>query len=468
MRAARSVLILMLMAIGAAAAQARQSDPAPDQIVSIGFRPTDIDFPNPERGFYRPLGTDLAGVDPAEIADAYGQGYRLVYARIDLAPYRDADLPADFLARLDRGFAAARRAGVKLIVRAAYNYPEGEHGYEQAQDAPLPRVLAHLAQLKPLWAGNGDVIAFVQAGMIGAWGEWHTSSNNLTEPAAREAIKDALLDAAPAGRFVQFRYPPYIMQWTPALPPLSAALSGVYRIGFHNDCFLAGPTDVGTFDEDAAVHARQYRYLDQLGDLAPFGGETCNAGDAATTRGGCDVIRAEGAQLNLTYLNATYYRPLFEDRWVRDGCMVEVNRKMGYRLALVSAAYPARVRRGAALDMALVVRNQGWARVYNQRPIDILLRNMKSGRTVRLRAAGADPRRWVAGTDSDAMLQVTVPANLEPGAYAVSLTLPDAAPRLAGDVRYAIRPENADDAKAGQAWDKATGAFAFGSSVTVD
>ncbi len=116
---------------------------------------------------------------------------------------------------------------------------------------------------------NADVIAFMQAGFIGAWGEWHTSSNNLTAPASRNQIRDALLAALPASRFIQLRYPPYVMDGTPTLPPLSAVLTGGLRVGVHNDCFLASKTDVGTYDDDTATAAKQRDYVDRLGDLGP-------------------------------------------------------------------------------------------------------------------------------------------------------------------------------------------------------
>lgn len=195
----------------------------PQEMVTVGFTGSADILPNPERGFYHPAPSDLEKLNAAALDTAYREGIRLVYARMDLGPYRARPLPASSLARLEVGFAAARRAGVKLIVRAAYNYPQGETEYRDAKDAPLTVVLNHIAQLKPVLDANADVIAFVQAGFVGAWGEWHASSNGLTEPEARTAIRDALLAAVPAERFVQFRYPPYIIDWLPRVSGCSTS-----------------------------------------------------------------------------------------------------------------------------------------------------------------------------------------------------------------------------------------------------
>lgn len=436
-------------------------------VLRAEFRPSDDVLANPERGFYRPASTDFDALSAAEVAEAYAAGFRLVYARINLERYRDARLSADYLNRLEAAFATARRGGVKLIIRASYNDPEGETEYHDAKDASLARVLEHLAQLKPVFDRNADVIAVMQAGFIGAWGEWHTSSNRLTEAGNRTKIKDALLDAVPSSRFVQFRYPPYIEAWTPVLPGLEAALSGQYRIGFHSDCFLASKTDVGTYSEDPAKRAVEQRYAAALTALAPFGGETCNPADeaGATPRPACSDIAAEGARYHLSYLNSAYYRRLFHENWIKNGCMADVERRMGYRFSLISFTHPANARRGASLPVTLVMRNSGWARLYNPRPVEIVLR--QQGTVRRIRAEGADPRRWLPGADSAAAFAVRLPADLAAGTYEVLLALPDADSRLAGDSRYAVRPANGDDAAKSQKWDAKLGAFATGTTLEV-
>ncbi|MGN6365981.1 DUF4832 domain-containing protein [Asticcacaulis taihuensis] len=465
---ALSTLLPMALTACGSGTQASPAPP-PDSAVRAVFTATDSDFPNPERGFYHASATGLEALDAAEMARAYAHGYRLIYARINLDDYRDSVLPPAFLNRLEAGFAVARAAGVKLIVRATYNYPQGETEYHDAKDAPLARVKSQLAQLKPLFHRNADVIAFMQAGFIGAWGEWHTSSNNLTTPENRTAIRDALLDAVPPTRFIQFRYPPYIHDWYPNPPGISAALKDNFRIGFHNDCFLASQTDVGTYSEDPATRADEQRFTDALGDAGPFGGETCNPADdpGAIPRTACTDILAEGARYNLTYLNDGYYRRLFHDNWTKGGCMAEVRSHMGYRLALVSATHQKNAARGDTLAISVLVRNSGWARLYNARPVEIILRDPVSGNLRHLEAQGADPRRWLPGTDTTEILKISLPADLPAGNYEVWLALPDADNRIRNDPRFAIRLANADDAAKGQTWDANLGAFALGTRVDI-
>ncbi len=446
-----------------------QTSSASSARVSLSFSATDAEFANPERGFYRWAWTDLEKLAAADLQDAYANGYRIVYAMLRLDAYRSTPLPASLLSQLDASAALARTHGVKLLVRAVYNYPASETEYQNAQDATLTQTLAHIAQLKPFFHTNADVIAHVQAGFIGAWGEWHTSPNNLTASASRTQIKDALLDAVPANRFLQFRYPPHLMAWTPTLPGLDAALQGNYRLGVHNDCFLASQTDVGTYASNASTRATQQNYVAALGQLAPFGGETCNPADesGAQPRTSCADILTEGAKYRLSYLNNDYYRDLFHTNWSANGCMAEVKRRMGYRLRFVNASHPQALARGERLEMTLTVRNDGWARVFNPRALQIVLRERNTGTVRRLQTSGADPRSWLPGEELLASFSATLPADLPGGRHEVLLALPDPAGTLTADARFAIRPANADDSSRAQGWSASLGAFALGSELEV-
>lgn len=441
---------------------------APHGMVEARFVATDAEIANPERGMYVWAAQDPAAWTQAQADAQYQDGYRLVYMPVRLDAHAGNALPATLLGALSDSFATARRAGLKVIPRFMYNFPAGETGYQAAQDAPLERVLAHIGQLAPVLAANTDVIAYLQAGFIGAWGEWHTSSNDLTLPAQRTRIRDALLAALPAGRFLQVRYPPYLMAWSPRAPRWGDG-SAAARIGVHNDCFLASSTDVGTYSEDPALRRREREYVAALSRVAPFGAETCNPADAVapTPRASCADILREGRQFGLTYLNDSYYRALFHTRWLAQGCMAQVRRSMGYRFELITLRHSPAVVAGQSGTLALAVRNSGWARAFNPRGVQLLLRHRTSGAVVPIAMASIDPRAWLPGSASEVSTRFAVPGGTPAGAYDVLLALPDGAAALAGDVRYNVRPANADVASRSQRWDAALGAFGTGTTLQI-
>lgn len=179
---------------------------------------------------------------------AYANGLRLVQASVSLADYRNTDLPASFLSALGNRLAAVRSAGMKATLLFAYDFTGSGNG------ASADRIKRHLEQLKPVLIANADVIPYMHAGFIGAWGEWHSSksgnscgynSGNTscdTTNANRLVVHDALLANVPTTTQIGFRYPADLQRWYPAG-------DGPARAGSSNDCFLAGPTDSGTYTE---------------------------------------------------------------------------------------------------------------------------------------------------------------------------------------------------------------------------
>jgi hypothetical protein len=442
--------------------------PAP--VVFTQFSGTDAEIANPERGFYRWAWTDLDQFSKSDGADAYKNGIRIVYAMVRLDAYKSSALPANLLSRLRTALSNARQSGVKVIPRFVYNYPANETEYRDVTDASLSRVLAHIAQLKPVLQENTDVIAYLQAGFIGAWGEWHTSSNGLASSTNRTVIRDALLDAMPKDQFVQFRYPPHLMAWSASAPAESSAFNGsaASRSGVHNDCFLASATDVGTYSDNASTRTEQRNYTMALSKVSPFGGETCNPADedGAQPRTSCAAILGEGKQFSLTYLNSEYYTEAFHSRWKKDGCYAEVQRSMGYRLEFLSTEHAATAAAGAAWPIRIAVRNVGWARPYKPRQLSVFLKHRVSGNVLKL-VTSVDPRIWTAGNTFAHDTSVVIPSTAQPGDYDIYLALPDGAAQVNGDPRFAVRPANADNAGNRQAWDTALGAFRTGTIVTV-
>ena len=154
-------------------------------------------FANPERGFW------LSDRDLGQLRSA---GMTMAHAYVRLDAFRDRPLSREFLEQLQARFDAARAAGVKLVPRFTYNFPKGLPLAPGDEDAPLPIVLAHIDQLTPVLRRNADVIAYLEAGFVGAWGEWHDSTSGLDQTWAEGTILQHLLRSLPRDRFVALRY----------------------------------------------------------------------------------------------------------------------------------------------------------------------------------------------------------------------------------------------------------------------
>jgi hypothetical protein len=382
-------------------------------------------FPNPGRGFYRYTETrltgDTSGYRPLDVAaltrDRLNNAVTLVFRYFYLNGYQNRDTinPAELdLIRAD--LAATKAAGVKLIVRFAYSA-------DSSADAPEWRVRGHIAQLAPVLNAHADVIAAVQAGFVGRWGEWYYSDNFTSDPnapwrltdtdwARRRSVLLALVDALSPTIQVQVRYPAIKQRIFP-----DAGDSRASRVGVHNDCFLASEDDFGTFQSaaDRVWLAEQTRSV-------LMGGESCAV---SGTRSQWSSASADLAAYHWSYLNADFHSEVLAS-WGEAG-RAEVTRRLGYRLRLVQSTVPSVIKPGQTVQVRLTVTNDGYAAPTVARPVQLVIREGTRTRAIRI---ATDIRTWAPGTTVNLVASVTVPQTA--GSYPLYLNLPDPSGSLAG------------------------------------
>ncbi|NUS00649.1 MAG: DUF4832 domain-containing protein, partial [Kribbellaceae bacterium] len=341
-----------------------------------------------------------------------------------------------YLDLMQADFNTARAAGVKMIVRFAYALPgAGWPPPTPYGDAPVSRVVKQIKQLTPILRANSDMIAVVQSGFVGLWGEGYYTDyfSNPADPsqvsdqnwADRKAVIDALLQALPKDKMVQVRTP-YMKQRMYGVPTGTAGGltaeqaydgSAVARIGQHNDCFLASPDDYGTYLSDPIELDKDFVAQDT--NYVPEGGETCGVNPP---RSEWPSASAEMARLHFSFLNIEYHPDVLAS-W---GSNIEIaKQKLGYRFALTQSTVSQ--SRGS-IHVNVQLRNDGWAAPYNPRMVQLIFQSSKH--TFKYDVP-ADPRRWSAG----ALISQnwTVPAPPVPGKYHVLLNVAD--PKLHGQGR---------------------------------
>lgn len=391
----------------------------PATVLHKTYTASDAAILNPERGFF--YWTDLLTSD---YSNARELGYTLIYARVFLKDYVDKPLDDVLLQKLDTAFQNVRKAGVKCILRFAYS-----DALEATTDAPLGLILQHISQLKPTLTAHADVIHVMQAGFIGRWGEWHSSTNNLdTEPVARKQILDAILEALPQSRHVQVRTPMFKDSY------VTIDGAGATRIGHHNDCFLASPTDFGTYPEDAVDPWKNVVAADGL--VTPVGGETCWNNKP---RSDCATAVAELSALHFSFLNGSTGDGVTA-AWKEQGCFDEIGRKLGYRLALTTADFNDHIRPGAILHVKLSLKNDGYSPLVY--PRDVYLR--LEGDAVYIAKLTINWAQLKPGMTLAVEANLALPQKISEGTYKLSLWLPDPATALKGNPQYDILLANAD------------------------
>ncbi len=421
----------------------------------FSFLPSDAIINNPECGFYRLEETGMVQgkitpydkLDPQRLQKIRKE-HTLLFRYFGLKEWRTVDIPDSVLRYVRDDFNAIRFAGLKCIPRFTYSANIGE------PDASLQIILRHLQQLKPILQQNKDVIAVMQAGFIGAWGEWHSSTNGNESVQNMRTVLNAILDALPSDRMVQLRTPRYKQQIF-ALPfDPTAALSSqkaysrtpVARVGHHNDCFLADNNDMGTYWRNNRVDtalAKSYLHLDNR--FVPMGGETCQTSEFS----GCKDALKELERMRWSFLNADFNTDVLKS-FESSGCMDEIKRKLGYRLSIVRAEFNPQVFQSGSFDFAMKITNTGWAAPFNRREAELLLRNTRDASVFRVKLP-ADPRFWLSGDTASISVSAGIPPTMKSGWYSVLLNFPDPDSALHARPEYSIHLANKN------MWESGTG-----------
>ncbi len=504
------LLITAVTILWLACSKSKSPAPVPPVInpnAMVTYTESVEDFANPERGFYRYTEGRASAYVPLVqsqlekwrgLNSADGGNYQvystLIFRYFIMDIFKGSALSAAFLQSVKNDFDIARAAGVKLIPRFVYtttvtagSCPE-KFNCAPYGDAPKNIVLQHLAQLKPVLADAADVIAVVQMGLIGTWGEnYYTDyfgdasqngqkkllDNNWQD---RNEVIQALLDAVPKDRMIQVRYPQIKQRFVygSSASVNVAALTDAEaftnldkaRIGYHNDCFLAGTDDYGTYEDygnsstprqSANVVLRAFAKAD--GKYVAVGGETCD--DTYSPQNDCEpagTAETEMASLHYSYLNCAYNNAVNND-WQTNGCMLNIRRKLGYRFVLKEFVYPKEITAGSSMAFTLTVNNLGYASPFNERPVKMIFKNSASGQEFQY-TLNTDIRKWFTGA-TKIETSIATNASLTAGVYELYLFMPDKYASIAAKPEYAIRLANTDT------WDAAKGYNKLLATVTV-
>lgn len=454
---------------------------------------------NPERGFRLEVAVDVERKNylwnPQQFPDITSylekeaafyaaDSISLVQSYFYLTGYVGKDLPDEAFQTMDIYFDALRRMGKKAVLRFAY---ESDFNGRAAMGPTREELIRHTEQLKPFLEKNKDVIQVVQAGMIGAWGEWHSSYRGLEKSDdTKRAILQSICRMTPVGRAVQIRVPEYKNL-------LDTASTDYKRVSFHDDFIVIKPYrwDGGMSEGTPAFNqiVRESPYLPVDGEL-PWGSWSMNEDpddpDAGWLMDGPEVARRLFLQ-HFTSLSAIHnykekntkdkYSMMYwketpiEETYLKenrmpvsdgyfkkkDGTPVQrtafdyIRDHLGYRIELQELDVVSS-NRPYALNVRLTLINRGFSTLFNEHPVYIVMVD-KNGEVCYSQKTTADPHSWQPYTPGDALctplvhcVSVTIPLikGIHMGGCRLGLWIPDGSERLKYDSRYAIRCANGD------------------------
>ncbi len=364
----------------------------------------------------------------------------------------DIPLTEKALLAVSNSFLKCRINGGTCIPHFAYT-PDRWGG---AEPDDFSMILTHIAQLGAVISQFGDVVPAVECGMIGAWGEMHTS--RYTAEPYQSQIIGAWLANLPADMPLLVRSPPAWMRYlnTTTAQFFGGGMESMdqtlrARMGFFNHGYLGSDDDYGTWTKsNGGVEyswTREQARTFLRGQTLPYGGELAyvsneffNANSHLLDPARHNIL-AEWYDTHLSYLRNirstgnTVYQKLsevnFSQRlWAFEG-MPDLSeyegtdlRKfcedhMGCRFVVRGVSFGGYPGRGL-IDVE--IENTGFGRLLFEDSMEIVLSGVGGTFSLPSRSGDQPSLRTIAGGSKAVLtLEFDYPESLAPGSYDVLL-----------------------------------------------
>jgi hypothetical protein len=295
-----------------------------------------------------------------------------------------------------------RAAGVK---ETAYK----EHGGGKSPDYNDPRMIAGLERLIAALGkryNDHPRIAFIQLGLLGFWGEWHTypQTKLYASPETERRVIDAYRKAFP-DKCLMARY--------------GKGYAGQQAwLGFHDDMF---PQDTDNGKDWSFLAGLRRATRSDNWKVSVIGGEMV-PGEAQRWLGDdIETTRTMLERAHFTWVGPycpALARPAGDDFQQR---CEELVRKLGYEFQITEVKHPSQVKSQQVAAISLQGKNVGVAPFYYPWSVEWALFDA-SGKLVTSQATPWDLRRWQPGSFAEeARLTFAAP----PGTYRLGLGIRD-------------------------------------------
>ncbi len=374
--------------------------------------------------------------------------------------------------RMQRMFDTAKERGIKLIVRFAY-----ESDMEGTGEAADEIMLAHMPQLTPILEKNIDVIHTVEAGFLGAWGEWHS----YKLPHDELAILKGVLNMVPEALYVQVRYP----RVKNVLADVEPDNPHLKRMGYHDDSFFGWQDaqwndGLNPWEDQWEQMRKESPYGPEGGEMfwgcqyrldlwAPTTGEMAIRKYSAFHQNSFSIYHSfiEEPYVAWAVPGAGYYsmqdwlvEPVtrqmldtymvaYDPIWFQNENGEEIARTafefvhdhLGYRLRAMVLTLDGKRECAENMRLTMSLRNTGFSAVFNMESGFAVLD--QNGQVISTVAAG-NPTKWLpADPETHETLYHSISAELTlpetPGTYQIAFYLKNSAgtgARLANDLQY--------------------------------
>ena len=348
-------------------------------------------------------------------------------------PGTDYDLDETFFTNVRQTLENARKNGCIIALRFRYD----ANGYLNPEPATYDKMVEHIEQIRAdgLLEDYKDILAFVESGFVGSWGEHWGGKYCSFEDKAR--LLDILLDVVPEEIPVTVRTPLTFTTWAGIEYEdigeyVSEPGSDAARVCLYNDGYMGSNSDLGTFHD----RERDLKWVGRQSINSYYGGEFSGNLEFAMQY---DTYLPENAipemySTHLSYINSNIYQ-LYKDYTFGEQYDVEgvdnsayygetvwkfMRDHLGYRFVVRDSDLSAEAEQGGVLTLQADIENTGFANPLMDQKAEILLE--KDGNYIRTEV-DVNTREWYSCTTVSPEFQLKLPGGMEPGQWNVYFKL---------------------------------------------
>ena len=322
------------------------------KVTTINYTESMDIIPNPKQGLYVQVDSERHD----KIIRLAEEGTQLILLACNLNGFQAIPVSEDKLEEIQTAFALAREYNMQVIFRAAYGFSEGRLT-EEAEDTAM--LLLHMEQLAEIVNPYQDTILCVQAGMLGPWGEWHSSKFFVDDEASlfiRNMVALKWHTLLAEGIQLQIRRPVYIQDAADAGVPLQ-------RLGFHNDALLASESDMGTYRGSENARQENLEWIQENLSHSRTGGEMPAVSDYTDAENAVREFRV----LRMTYLNQKYNEEVLESwkdqQYEGRNAYDYIVSHLGTRLYISEVSMQTQILSFYSGKMTVTIKNTGFAEI---------------------------------------------------------------------------------------------------------
>lgn len=338
---------------------------------------------NPDQGFYRPVLVRMTDGGATYNKNIITDATQLYHLRIDISAFSsavngtaDKPLSSAALNGLDELINYLKAKEKSAIVRLAY---DPNYGGSANKEPALSVISEHIAQACKVFNRHKTTITAIEVGLLGPWGEMHTSAaataENITKITEKYLSETSNLP-------VLVRTPKMIYNYlgltlTEAQNYVIEKDSPAYRLGIFNDGYLGSSTDLGTYtdrEKDIAFLKNQTEHL-------PYGGEVVTP---SSTLHDIEVCTPEMFEMNLSYLNVEWNN-LVIDKWKNSDYTAEcgdeenyygktafdyIQNRLGYRFVLKDSVL--KTNAAGKVEISLKTHNVGFGNLNKEKSAELI------------------------------------------------------------------------------------------------